>query len=58
MTAAQWVGALMLLAVFAGIFATTARMEGWRAAAVIWAGTIAVAAVVVVAAYLLTGELS
>lgn len=47
-------GGGILLLVFAGLFAFTTWGMGWRMSLAIWTASIAVTAVVVVGAYLLT----
>jgi hypothetical protein len=52
------IGALILLGVFGGIFAEVASLFGWRVSAAIWASSIAVTAVIVGAALLISAGLS
>ncbi|HEX5995983.1 MAG TPA: hypothetical protein VFY84_12645 [Jiangellales bacterium] len=55
MTPAQILGALLIAAVLAGLFAMTAQLDGWADAAIVWSISLAITAVVAVGAFLLVG---
>ena len=58
MTVGQIIGGLIILAFFGVIVAAVAQIEGWKSSLMIFAGSLAVTAVIVLAVMLLTGALT
>lgn len=58
MTASMVIGVILIAALFVGLTAVIARMEGWADALTIIGGAIAITAVIVLAAFLLSGAIT
>jgi hypothetical protein len=48
-------GIAILTAVFAGFFWAVAAVDGWRAAVVIWGGSLLITGVIILGVFLATG---
>lgn len=56
MSGARIVGALIFALVFGALFAVEVVIYGWKATAAIWAAAICITGLVVLGAFLLTGD--
>jgi len=58
MSLGQIIGGLIILAFFGIVIAAVAQIDGWKSSLLIFAGSLAVTAVIVLAVMLLTGAIT